>query len=251
LKNILKVYLPLKNINGQPVSRLNDQTKHGGVIQAASPNVVVGETASDIPDLPPPSALNSGPIEIHESLLDEAEEDLEAFNDQILIPLGPEVSGPEELAAEGAEKVETVAPEVIAEGKKIAADFYQTQGYTDSQIEKHLKGIDFNYPVTIKKLSPGTILEQKQIPGMPQGSYYSQIGTPATKIGINPQGEGLDGKIYDKIPKKYMTTDYVDVLQSTAAKIKDDWSISSSPYQTEGGGIQYFSPNKSLFKELS
>jgi uncharacterized Zn-binding protein involved in type VI secretion len=44
-------------INGQPVSRLNDQTKHGGVIQAASPNVVVGETPGVAPILPPPGPL--------------------------------------------------------------------------------------------------------------------------------------------------------------------------------------------------
>lgn len=74
---------------------------------------------------------------------------------------------------------------------------------------------------------------------------------PATKLGINPRAESdLDGSIYDKIEKKYIATRDVNVLKSTAAPLEDDWSIPGEPFQTEGGGTQYFSTELDAFEEF-
>ncbi|MGP0838094.1 polymorphic toxin type 46 domain-containing protein [Serratia sp. CY85251] len=40
------------------------------------------------------------------------------------------------------------------------------------------------------------------------------------------------------------------MLRSTAAPALDTWSIKSEPFQTEGGGIQWFSTDKNSWVKV-
>ncbi|HEX2687538.1 MAG TPA: polymorphic toxin type 46 domain-containing protein, partial [Kofleriaceae bacterium] len=141
-----------------------------------------------------------------------------------------------------------------------AWEFYKSQGMPDARIEGHLRGIDFSKPVEVTTLPKGTVVQQTQPPGAPQGSYYAPPGTEPGKLGISPKGDlrGPDGETVmghvDKQTKLYVTTEDVVVLRSSAAKIEDTWSMheigSSSktgdpvPFLAEGGGTQYFTNSK-------
>jgi hypothetical protein len=141
-----------------------------------------------------------------------------------------------------------------------AWEFYRSQGFADERIEGHLRGIDFSKPIEVMTLPKGTLIQQTQPPGAPQGSYYAPPGTEPGKLGIAPQGDvrGPDGDIVvghaDKGTKIYVTTEDVVVLKSTASKIEDNWSMheigTSSrdgtpiPFLAEGGGVQYFTTRK-------
>ncbi|HEX7839547.1 MAG TPA: polymorphic toxin type 46 domain-containing protein [Kofleriaceae bacterium] len=141
-----------------------------------------------------------------------------------------------------------------------AWEFYRSQGFADERIEGHLRGIDFSKPVEVTTLPKGTIVQQTQPEGAPQGSYYAPPGTEPGKLGINPRGDlrGPDGETVvghvDKTTKLYVTTEDVVVLKSSASQIEDNWSMheigTSSkdgpaiPFLAEGGGTQYFTTAK-------
>jgi hypothetical protein len=126
----------------------------------------------------------------------------------------------------------------------------------EPKIEGHLRGIDFSQPVEIVTLPKGTILQQTQPPGAPQGNYYAPPGTEPSKLGINSRGDvrGADGTVIahaEKLTQLYETGTDVVVLRSTAAPIVDTWSMheiganafdasKAIPFVAEGGGIQYF-----------
>ncbi|TMQ25575.1 MAG: hypothetical protein E6J90_05695 [Deltaproteobacteria bacterium] len=141
-----------------------------------------------------------------------------------------------------------------------AWEFYRSQGMADERIEGHLRGIDFSRPVEVTKIPKGTLIQQTQPPGAPQGSYYAPPGTEPSKLGISPKGDlrGPDGDTVvghvDKSTRLYVTTEDIVVLKSWAAEINDTWSMhdvgTSSrdgtpiPFLAEGGGIQYFTTEK-------
>ncbi len=156
-------------------------------------------------------------------------------------------------------------PEVIAQRRSVATDFYGRGGRAVD--DSHLAGIDFTRPVEVQTLREGTIVYQWQAPGAPTGSYFSPSPTARpTDIGIssvgvpphiygrvsdylrgidpdappahvrNPDGtySGMDpqfgievapGGIIDKAPVAYRVTADVDVLVSTARAIDDTWAI--------------------------
>ncbi len=142
-------------------------------------------------------------------------------------------------------------PLTITEKKALARDFYLKQGYDPKRVDSHLAGIDFNRPVEVVTLPKGTPVMQWQAPGGSQGSYYALPGTQPGNLGISPQGlDRATGQVIGKVPVRYVTTDKVEVLRSTAAAIDDTWSIPGQTIRTEGGGLQMLNANKTLFQPI-
>ena len=132
-----------------------------------------------------------------------------------------------------------------------AYEFYLTTGMPAERIGGHLKGIDFNQPTEVHTIPKGTVVEQWQVPGATQGSYYGKPGTKPTHLGINSLGiDPVTGLPVPKTAKPYILTEDVKVLKSTADAIVDDWSVPTQPVTTEGGATQYYSPrgDKSKFQ---
>jgi uncharacterized Zn-binding protein involved in type VI secretion len=140
---------------------------------------------------------------------------------------------------------------ILAARRKLAEDFYLKSGTPQSKIEGHLAGIDFTKPVEIVKVEKGgALLNQYQVPGAPQGSYYSPLsnGSSASSLGISSQAtDRATGAIIDKLSKVYEVTAPVEMLKSTAAPILDTWSIPGTAHMTEGGAVQLFSGSKNSF----
>lgn len=133
--------------------------------------------------------------------------------------------------------------------QRTAADFYKSQGFAENRIPGHLDGIDFTKPVEVVRLDQGTPLTQYQAPGGSQGNYYAPKGTPASELGISPNGVNpATGEIIPKTSGNYVVgNDGVTVLRSTAAPVKDTWSVPGQSIQTDGGGTQYFTTSKDAF----
>lgn len=117
-----------------------------------------------------------------------------------------------------------------------ALDAYELSGIEASKIESHLRGIDFSKPVTMTTIPEGTTLAQFQLPNAPTGRYYALPGTPANTLGIYTSG---------LIERTQTFSAPTRALQSTAAPIIDNWSMSGAGWQiqTNGGGLQFFVPN--------
>jgi Bacterial toxin 46 len=138
-----------------------------------------------------------------------------------------------------------IDPAVIAGRRKLAEDFYREKGFSDDSIKEHLKGIDFEKPVDVVTLKSGTEVIQYQVPGSKQGNYYTLPGTEPDAVGIAGQAKDrATGAIVDKVGTPHVVTGDVEVLRSTSAPIKDTWSIPGKDIQTNGGGMQYFTPDK-------
>ena len=136
----------------------------------------------------------------------------------------------------------------IAVRKKVSIYFYMQQGIPLSKINSHISGIDFSKPVEVKRIKKGTRLTQYQIPGTRQGNYYAFPGSKATNLGISDVAKDRKtGKIVKKLENDYITTTDVDALSSTAAKIKDTWSIEGKEISTKGGGTQLFTTDTDSF----
>ena len=147
---------------------------------------------------------------------------------------------------------ETASDDTIVQRQQTARDFYKKSGLNDDQIKQHMSGIDFNNDVSIEALPKGRVLAQKQTPDASQGNYYSEINEPASKLGINPEGQSpITGEVVNKEETQYITNTPVDTLRSRAASTIDHWSVRGTPFKAEGGGIQYFSTEKTIFMETS
>lgn len=136
------------------------------------------------------------------------------------------------------------------ERREFARKFYEDSGCVKStEIDTHLCGIDFNKPVKVKTTPPPEVFYQYQRRGTntlkrTRGSYYTpDKNAQPTELGIYDRFAFKEGRrenkkyhveIHDVKPQK--------ALISTAAPIKDNWSIPGKSYQTKGGGIQYFMP---------
>ena len=131
----------------------------------------------------------------------------------------------------------TAAVADIAIGQATAKSFYKAAGWSDARIASHLEGINFSQPVEYVTIPKGTQVVQYQIPGNPTGNYFAPLGTAAESIGVNPAG---------RVATIYTTTSDISVLRSTAA----DTSLNSNiPVlaRGQGGGIQFFTTNPSVF----
>ena len=121
------------------------------------------------------------------------------------------------------------------EQQTVARDFYRaTTGLNDTRIASHLRGIDFSQPVNIVDNPAGTALTQFNLPGR-VGNYYAPPGTPANTLGIYTSGLVESSHTFGAPTR---------ALQSTAASVIDDWSMSGAGWriQAGGGGAQYFVP---------
>lgn len=133
--------------------------------------------------------------------------------------------------------------------QQTATDFYRSQGYKPNQIPDHLNGIDFTKPVEVVNLPSGTKLTQYQAPGGRQGNYYAPRGTPAEELGIAPNAtDRATGAVVPKVANDYTVgPGGARVLRSTAAPVRDTWSVKGQSIQTQGGGTQYMSGDKGAF----
>ncbi|HFB65139.1 MAG TPA: hypothetical protein ENJ60_06320 [Aeromonadales bacterium] len=131
--------------------------------------------------------------------------------------------------------------------KKIASAYYEKQRMPKAKIEGHMMGIDFNKPVEVVVLPKDKLLYQYQVPNGPQGYYYTEPGVKPSSVGISSKAKDWNtGKIVKKQVNVYKTIDKIEVLQSSAAKIDDTWSIPGETISTDGGGIQYFIMDSSV-----
>jgi hypothetical protein len=116
-----------------------------------------------------------------------------------------------------------------------AYNFYtQHAGYSADRAMSHLSGIDFTQPVSIVEVQPGTKFIQ-HVGARGVGNYFAPPGTPAEMLGINPAG---------RTPMLFEASEPEIALRSTASKVVDTWT-EATPFQSEGGGTQFFIPNKS------
>ncbi len=119
-----------------------------------------------------------------------------------------------------------------------AKDYYQKTGWPEDQITRHLKGIDLSKDVSVETLKKGTEVTQWVDPSRGVGNYFAPDGTMPDQLGINSTG---------RILQKFVVTEDTQILQSTAAPIVDTWS-SATPVATGGGGLQWFTADKSTFQ---
>jgi len=140
------------------------------------------------------------------------------------------------------------SPETQFGKLRMACEYYRQAGWDKAKIAGHLQGIDFTKPVELVEFPAGKAAGQLQANPAWKGNYFAEPGTPATRLGINPQGKLPDGPVVDKVETLYSTTEKTIVLRSSAAPVQDTWSVSGAPYQTEGGAAQYFHFNKEIFQ---
>lgn len=141
----------------------------------------------------------------------------------------------------------------IRSNKNLVSEFMRRQGITKERtIEQYMDGINLNERVSIETINRGKLAYQNQAPGNWQGNWYSlNETTPPTKLGINPEGNlhGTEMKV-PKVTTTYQAQHPVEMLRSTANPALDNWSVPKEPFQTEGGGIQWFSTDKGKWDKI-
>jgi hypothetical protein len=136
-------------------------------------------------------------------------------------------------AGKGAEQLEFGFVQNV-ERQTLARNFYRsTTSWSDSDIWSHMRGIDFEQPVTIEQIPDGTQLIQYKFPNRPTGNYFAYPGTPALGLGIDPAG---------RISAPYTSMQDLQALQSTAADTRPFLNV--PPWaRGPGGRKQLFIPN--------
>lgn len=131
---------------------------------------------------------------------------------------------------------------------KMAYEYYKQLGWDNSRIKSHLDGIDFTKSVELVELPVDKLTSQYQAPHGKKGNYFAEPDAKATELGINPMAETPSG-ILKKTKTMYKTNQKIVVLKSTARSgINDTWSVpSQKPYETLGGGTQYFTIDNMVF----
>lgn len=137
----------------------------------------------------------------------------------------------------------------IRMNQKIVDDFMRSQGVEESKISSYLSGINLDERVSIETINKGKLAYQNQSPGNWQGNWYSlDESILPTKLGINPKGLVKEtGLILSKEVKPYQAQQKVEMLRSTATPALDTWSVPDNPFQTEGGGIQWFTTQRDIW----
>lgn len=142
--------------------------------------------------------------------------------------------------------------------QRVANDFYSRHGSTydprlnggrggmrpmkPAEIDSAMRGIDFNEPVEV--VTAPRRLGSYQAPGGRQGNYYADRRYTPNDLGIGDYANSPSGPV----PKENWLYDIepgTRALQSRAGPIDDTWSVSGTPQPTDGGGIQYYIPDKS------
>ncbi len=157
----------------------------------------------------------------------------------------------EEVSGKVVDQEHLVEADIKEQRKNLAKNFYVNSGLSSAEALKHVRAIDFNYPVSIIELTKDQKVYQWQVPGTWQGKYYSLEKVEPSKLGINPSGEVIGGRlIVDKDIKTYIIRNDVKVLKSIAGSIVDTWSVKGQEYFAEGGAAQLFSVEKEEFLEV-
>lgn len=133
------------------------------------------------------------------------------------------------------------------ERRQYARKFYEEAGYKKTEIEAHLRGINYEKPITIENVPPPQSFYQYQSirdGKFRRGSYYTtdKNATPS-KLGIYDKFVfRKKGREFSKWRMEINKIKPQRALKSTAAGIIDDWSVPGKAYKTEGGAVQYFMP---------
>lgn len=156
------------------------------------------------------------------------------------------------------------SPTQVEARTQVARDFYLRNGSTwdptlnggkggsrpfnPGEENSHLRGIDFNHPVEI--VEAPTNLSSYQAPGGRQGNYYSAAGVKPTELGIGDYATGSGGTPVLKTQTDYVVRPGTQALRSRAGAIDDTWSVKGTPQPSDGGGTQYYIPDKSAATQV-
>ena len=141
----------------------------------------------------------------------------------------------------------------IRGNRELIEKFMKHQGVVKERtIEQYMDGINLQSRVSIETINKGKVAYQYQSAGNRQGNWYSMSKViPPTKLGINPEGNQHGTNIrLPKVINTYQAQRPLEMLRSTSNPILDTWSVPQEPFQTEGGGIQWFSTDKSVWKKI-
>lgn len=140
----------------------------------------------------------------------------------------------------------------------VAFEFYAEHGPASvkpSQILSHIKGIDLSQPVEVRSFAEQT-LHQRGIPGAGNGQYFTlDPSITPDQVGCSPMAYAIvDGQPRPpavlREPRQVEFGDPAYGLQSTAARIVDDWSLKEPGKATTlavycgGGATQVMIPKK-------
>lgn len=147
------------------------------------------------------------------------------------------------------------------ERRNYAKQFYETHGMTNKKaIKSHLNGIDFNQPVTVRKMPPGDdnsvdvyrYMERASDNSVMSGAYFTEDPKlTASQLGVaNTYGEN-GSRVKEKF-KFTVKKPSIDCLESTAKPImapkNGNWADKTPQnlVQTMGGGKQIYMPIQDL-----
>lgn len=140
----------------------------------------------------------------------------------------------------------------IRGNRELVRDFMKKHAIPDNKIPEYFEGINLEEIISIETINRGKQAYQYQVPGNWQGNWYSMNKTQLpTNLGINPLGNLHDTNI--KTPKVvtiYQAQHPVEMLRSTASPALDTWSVPQEPFQSQGGGIQWFSTEKDAWRPI-
>ena len=133
------------------------------------------------------------------------------------------------------------------ERRSFARKFYEESGYKKTEIDSHLRGIDFKKPVTVESVPPPQKFYQYQSVRdgkLRRGSYYTtDANAKPTDLGIHDNFVfRKNGREFEKFHIEINKVKPQRALKSTAYGTMDNWSVPGKSYMTKGGAVQYFMP---------
>lgn len=133
------------------------------------------------------------------------------------------------------------------ERRSFARKFYEESGYKKTEIDSHLRGIDFKKPVTVESVPPPQKFYQYQSVRdgkLRRGSYYTtDANAKPTDLGIHDNFVfRKNGRECEKFHIEINKVKPQRALKSTAYGTMDNWSVPGKSYMTKGGAVQYFMP---------
>ena len=151
----------------------------------------------------------------------------------------------EALMARGMSREEAIMfrRTVRNERRQFARKFYEEAGFKKTEIDSHIRGINYEKPITIEDVPPPHVFYQFQSRRNGEyrtGNYYT------TDKNATPSQLGIYEKFWEngqEYPKQQRKIDDIKpqrALKSTAAGITDNFSVPGRSYETEGGAVQYF-----------
>jgi type VI secretion system secreted protein VgrG len=149
------------------------------------------------------------------------------------------------------------SPEQMMARRKVALDFYKTQGLTyDAGLKKmrpfnlpaemrkiysELTGIDFKEPLLAGPPPPvPEKLTQWHVPER-KGQYYAPAGTSPSALGLGMEGiDPRNGAVVTKTNDTYSMPAATPYLASIASDKTDTWSLKNKNQKSTGGGKQFY-----------